>query len=140
MVDGFSPYQLELCVDMLDDELDGDFVLSASRDDDVRVGHQGGDVVVEGGLHHLRVLLDDALQFAAPLRDVALEAPRQPHVGVGVHEDLHVQHIQHLRVVEREDALEDYHVRPVHRFLKQEHIFNHCPSVVMSFIMPLVAL
>lgn len=47
--------------------------------------------------------------------DKPFQAARQTNVGVGVDENLHVEHFQHLRAVEGQDALEDDHVGTVHR-------------------------
>ena len=42
-------------------------------------------------------LFEDWCEVPAPVPDVPVESPAQSDVGVGVHEDLHVQEIQHLR-------------------------------------------
>ena len=49
-------------LDVIDDEVDGNFVLAASGHDDVGVGHGRSDEDVEGGLHVTVVLLENALQ------------------------------------------------------------------------------
>ena len=46
---------------MINDEVDGDFVFSAPRHDDVRVGHGGGDEHVKGRLHMPVILLKKTL-------------------------------------------------------------------------------
>ena len=68
-------------------------VTLTSGDDDVGQPHGGLDVLVEGRLHVLVVLLDDAPDVPAPLCDVPAEPPHQPDVRVRVHEDLHVQQL-----------------------------------------------
>ena len=60
---------------------------------DVRHTHGGLDILVEGGLHKLIVLLDDALDVPAPLADVTAQSPHKAYVRVCVHKDLHVQEL-----------------------------------------------
>lgn len=64
---------------------------------DVRQPHGGLDVLLKGWLDKLVVLFDDAFDVAAALADVSAEPPHQPDVGVGVHEDLHIQELQWRR-------------------------------------------
>lgn len=63
---------------------------------DVRQAHGGLDVLVEGRLDELVVLLDDARDVAATLADVTAEPPHKADVGVRVHEDLHVQELRRV--------------------------------------------
>lgn len=56
---------------MLHDQLDRNFVVAASRDDDVGVRHGRGDVIGVRRLHHRRVLFQNALQVASTLCDVS---------------------------------------------------------------------
>lgn len=102
---------------VLHDQLDGDLVFAAPRNYDVGMHHQRCDVMVKRGLHHARVLFQHALQVATALADVPLKSSCQSHVSVRIHEDFHVQHFEHLVVVEREDSLENDYVRSVHGFL-----------------------
>ena len=60
---------------------------------DVCHTHGGLDILVEGRLHKLIVLLDDALDVPAPLADVTAQSPHKAYVGVRVHKDLHVQEL-----------------------------------------------
>ena len=55
--------------------------------------HGGLDVLIEGGLHKLVVLLDDTLDVPAPLADVTAQPPHEADVRVRVHEDFHVQEL-----------------------------------------------
>ena len=48
-------------LNMINNEVDGDFVFSAPGHDDVRVGHGGGDEHVEGRLHMPVILLKNTL-------------------------------------------------------------------------------
>ena len=53
---------------------------------------------------HMSALLQHAVEVSAALRHVASNAPGEPHVWVGVDEDLHVEPVAEALVVEREDA------------------------------------
>jgi len=98
----------QLGADVLHDQVNGHPVLAARPgDDDVRVLLAGRHICIEHGLDELCVLLDDAVHVAPAVARVALDAPRQPHVVVRVHEDLHVHQVAHLVHGERQDALED---------------------------------
>ena len=52
----------------------------------------------------MSALLQHAVEVSAALRHVASNAPGEPHVRVGVDEDLHVEPVAEALVVEREDA------------------------------------
>lgn len=56
--------------------------------------HGGLDVLLEGRLHKLVVLLDDPCNIAPALHDVALQPPHQTDVGVRVHKHFHVQELE----------------------------------------------
>ena len=58
-------------------------------------------------------LLQHAVEVPAALRHVAADAPGEPHVRVGVDEDLHVKAVAQPLVVQRQDALHDDDLRPV---------------------------
>ena len=89
-------YELQLGLDVLYDEGDGHFVIAAARDDDIGVGHQRCDVVFERRFHEARVLLQNALQFPAALRNVPAQTARQSNVRVRVHKHFHVQKLKSL--------------------------------------------
>lgn len=65
--------------------------------DDVGVLHGGWDVSVVGWLHVVLVLLHHAVDVAAALADVALQAPRQAHVRVCLHKHLRALGIKLFR-------------------------------------------
>lgn len=60
---------------------------------DVGQAHGGLDVLLEGWLDKLVVLLDDAFDVSAPLRYIPPEPTHQADVGVRVHKNLHVQQL-----------------------------------------------
>ena len=53
---------------------------------------------------YICALLQHAVEVSAALRHVASNAAGEPHVRVGVDEDLHVEPVAEALVVEREDA------------------------------------
>jgi hypothetical protein len=59
--------------------------------DDVRDAPRRRHKLVLRGLDEARVLRDDAAQVAAPVLDVAQDAPREAQVVVGVYVDLQAQ-------------------------------------------------
>lgn len=67
---------------------------STSGDHDVSQAHGGLDVLVEGGLDKLVVLLDDTLDVPASLADVPAQAAHQADVRVCVHEYLQIQELK----------------------------------------------
>ena len=101
----------QLDADVLHDEVDGHAVLAARPgNDDVSVLLARRHVCVEHGLDELGVLLDHAVHVAPAVAGVALDAARQAHVVVRVHEDLHVRQLANLIHRQRQNALEDDHV------------------------------
>mmetsp|Transcript_14961 Transcript_14961/g.38046 ORF Transcript_14961/g.38046 Transcript_14961/m.38046 type:complete len:221 (+) Transcript_14961:872-1534(+) len=101
---------------MLGDQVDGDVVdIPPARDDDVREPLAGENELVEHGLDKLGVLGDDVVDVPTTLQGVALDAPRETQVVVGVDEDLHVQLLHELLHVQDEDALHDDDLTRVHQ-------------------------
>ena len=58
----------------------------------------------QGWREQVDALLQHSVEVSAALRHVAPNAPGEPHVRVGVDEDLHVEPVAEALVVEREDA------------------------------------
>src|SRR5688572_3716810 len=119
VVIGLLPSSCRLCrgepaLDSCDEHLDGHRIVSATRHDDVRVALAGFDELEVHRLHGREVLLEDVLERAPPLHHVALDAANQPHVGVRVHEHLHVTERAHALVHEEQDAVHDDHVGRLH--------------------------
>ena len=96
--------------DFLREEVDRGLV-RALGDDDVGVLLGGCDELFVHRFDRVEVLLDDALEVATAFDDVPLNAPDDPDVGVGLDVEPQVQHLVYLLVGEREDPLEDDHVR-----------------------------
>lgn len=63
--------QLQLRVDMLNDQLNRDFVFAASWHDDVSVHHCRCNVIGIRRLHHGGILFQNAFEIAAALRNVS---------------------------------------------------------------------
>ena len=87
--------------------LDGGGVLAAVGHDDVRVPLARLDESLVHGLDGGEILMDDAVEGAAALLDVPHQTAQNALVGVGVHEDLIVEHGAQLRLHEGQDALHD---------------------------------
>ena len=92
---------------MVGQHLDGGGVLAAVGDDDVSVALAGLNESLMHGLDGGEVLVDDAVEGAAALLDVPHQTAQDALVGVGVHEDLIVEHGAQLRLHEGEDAFHD---------------------------------
>ena len=65
-----------------------DLILATPGHDNVGISHGGGNEPVVGGLDVVLVLLQHPVDVSAPVGDVALEPPRQPHVRVRVDKHL----------------------------------------------------
>ena len=77
--------------------------------DDVGVALAGLHKGLVHGLDRGQVLLDHAVQAAAALLHVPHKTAQDALVGVGVHEDLVVEHGAQLRLYKGQDALHDEH-------------------------------
>ena len=82
-------------LNLRDDHLDGDGVVPAARHDDVRIALARLDELQVHRLDGGQVLVEDFVERAAALRDVAPDAANEPDVGVGVDEDFHVAQLAH---------------------------------------------
>ncbi len=87
----------------------GWWFFAAVGHDDVGVALAGLHKGLVHGLDRGQVLLDHAVQAAAALLDVPHQTAQDALVGVGVHEDLIVEHGAQLRLHEGQDALHDEH-------------------------------
>ena len=90
---------------MVGQHLDGGGVLAAVGDDDVRVPLARLDESLVHGLDGGEILMDDAVKGAAALLDVPHQTAQDALVGVGVHEDLIVEHGAQLRLHEGQDLI-----------------------------------
>ena len=89
-------------------------ILTTAGNNDVSVGIRRSNESVIRGLDVVLVLLEDAVNVSTSVGDITLQPPGEPHVGICVDEDLHVEHVTDVLVVEGEDALEDDDVGTVH--------------------------
>ena len=94
---------------MVGQHLDGGGVFAAVGHDDVGVALAGLHKGLVHGLDRGQVLLDHAVQAAAALLHVPHKTAQDALVGVGVHEDLVVEHGAQLRLYKGQDALHDEH-------------------------------
>lgn len=93
-------------LDMEDDEIDGDEVLSTARNYDVCKLLGGDAELFESWLHQGSILVKHIVQVSASLLDISEDPPRQASVSIGVHEELHVEEVSDLGIVESEDSFE----------------------------------
>ena len=101
----------EPALDLGDDHLDGDGVLSAARHDDVGVALAGLHELQVHRLHRRQVLVEDLLQRPAAFGHVAPDPPHQPDVRVGIDKHLHVAQRPNALVDEQQDPVDHDHVR-----------------------------
>jgi len=108
-----------LCFDNVlyvhDNKVNGDGVLGAPRDDDIRELLGGDTELFEGGLDQAGVLVEHMVQITSSLLNVSEDTPGETGVCIGVDEQFHVEEISDLGVVEGEDTLEQDHIRGVDR-------------------------
>ena len=90
-----------------DEHVEGGRVHAAVGDDDVGVALRRLDELQVHGPDGRQVLVDDAGRRAAAIGDVALEAPDEADVGIGVDVDLEVEQLAQAGLEEHEDALDD---------------------------------
>jgi len=100
-------------LDVEDDEIDGDEVLSTARDDDIRKLLGGDAELFKSWLHQGGVLVKDIVQVSPSLLDISEHPPRQASVRISVHEELHVEEVSDLGIVEGEDPFEQNDIRSV---------------------------
>ena len=68
--------------------------VQTSWNDDVGVHARWSDELCVRWLDERFVLFDDTFDVTTAVLNVAEHAPREPHIRVGVHEDLHVKKLQ----------------------------------------------
>ena len=95
------------------DEINGDLIavrgdFAPAGHDQIGPLHRGSDELNVCWLDELVVRLQHALHLSAPLDDVSLDAPCQPHVIIGEHKNFKVQKlVVDLAVQQREDAFKN---------------------------------
>ena len=92
---------------MVRKHLHGGAVLAAVGHDDVRVPLTGLHKGLVHGFDRGEVLVDDAVQRAAPLFDVPQDAAEDALIGVGIHINFVVEQLAQLRLHKGQDALHD---------------------------------
>ena len=92
---------------MVGQHLHGGAVLAAVGHDDVRVPLAGLHKGLVHGFDRGEVLVDDAVQRAAPLFDVPQDAAEDALIGVSVHINFVVEQLAQLRLHKGQDALHD---------------------------------
>ena len=82
---------------MVQQHFQGAFVFDASRNDQVGPAFAWFDEFEVHGAHGFQVLLNDAVQRAAALDGVALQASQDADVGVGIDENFDVELVAQFR-------------------------------------------
>ena len=76
-----------------DDHRDRNLIVATARNDDVRVPLAGLDELEVHRLHRGQILIENLLERAIALDQIAPESSDQPNVGVRVDENLHVEQV-----------------------------------------------
>jgi hypothetical protein len=84
---------LQSPLDLSDDHLDGDRIVSAPRHDDVGVAFAGLDELEVHRLHCRQVLFDNLIERAPAVPGVTLDPANETNVGVGIHKNLYVAQV-----------------------------------------------
>ena len=100
---------LDEAADVVGQHLHGGAVLAAVGHDDVRVPLAGLHKGLVHGFDRGEVLVDDAVQRAAPLFDVPQDAAEDALIGVGIYINFVVEQLAQLRLHKGQDALHDEH-------------------------------
>ena len=79
-----------MLADMLADYIDGDMIIHAG-DDDIGVARRGTHKCVEGRLDEPQVLVQDTLDGATAVDDIAANAPSEHDVRVCLHKNFEVE-------------------------------------------------
>ena len=81
---------MKVIIHPFDQQLQRHQVMPALRDDQVGLALARLDELLVHRFDSGQVLVDNAVQRAPALLDVADDAAQDAHIGVGVHKDLHV--------------------------------------------------
>jgi hypothetical protein len=102
---------LQSPLNLSDDHLDGDCVVSTARHYDVGVTLAGLDEFAMHRLNGGQVLLDDFIEGSPANVGVALDSSNQPDVRIGIDEYFDIAKIPHSFVDEQQNAIDDDYVR-----------------------------
>jgi hypothetical protein len=97
-------------LDLSHDHLDRYRVVSAARNDDIRIALARLDELEMHRLHRREVLLYDIVERPTARSGVALDAPDQSDVGVRIDENFHVTKLPDSGIDEQQDAVYHHHV------------------------------
>jgi len=101
---------LQSSLNLSDDHLDGDRVVSTARHDYIRIPFARLDKLAMHRLNCRQILLDDFIERPAAHVNVALDPADQSDVGIGIHEHFHVAQIADPLVNEEKNSVDDHNV------------------------------
>ena len=93
--------------DVLPEHVDSHAVAATERHNDVGISLGWLDVQVVHRLDDALVAVDEVIDGATTLDDIAMEHTDETFVAVGIHKDFHVEYCTYRRIDQRHDALED---------------------------------
>jgi len=98
---------LQAALDLSDDHFDRDRVVTSSRHDHVGVPLARLDELQMHRLHGREILLDHVVERASAYMRVALDAPDEPHIGLGIDEHLHIAQLAQPLIDEQQNPVDD---------------------------------
>jgi hypothetical protein len=101
---------LQSSLNLSDDHLDSDRVVSPAGHYHVGVALARLDELEMHRLHGREVLFDDFVERPPAQVGVSLDAPDEPDVRIRVDEDFHIAEVAHSLVDEKQNAVDDDHV------------------------------
>lgn len=92
-----------MVLDPLHDHVQGHQIVATLQNHDVRVLPGGFHVLLEHGLDRGQILVHHGLKGAAPFLHVPQAAAEDADVGIGLYEDLDVEHLPQGGILENQD-------------------------------------
>jgi hypothetical protein len=102
---------LQSPLNLSDNHFDCDGVVSASRNDYVRVALAGLDELKVHRLNRRQILLDDLVERSATIVRIALDAADESNVGISIDEHLDVAQFANPVVDEKQNAVDHDYIR-----------------------------
>jgi len=101
---------LQSPLNLSDDHLDSDRIVSAPRHDNVSVPLARLDELEVHRLYRRQVLLDYLVERSSSFVGVALDATNEANVGIRVDEDFDITKVSQAVVHEQQDSVDHHHV------------------------------
>ena len=104
-------YRLHLRLNMLNNEADGHFVLSATGYNNVGVNLLWGYVEIVRRFHEAVVLTQNAHEITPTLSYISLQAASEPDVRIRVHEHFNVQQLSKPIIFNKAEDLKTFRMK-----------------------------